>query len=417
MIPTPNFREELKVIAGGTEDIIKEILRVYRKYLPQLKEFSKNFQVPCKCPVKVAEKIWWFLKQNLCYQKDPKGVQYIKSPARALHDGFGDCKTFSIVAMSILHHLGIKAFFRFTTYNPDRNYHHVYVVIPHGNDENDEIKLDATWHSFNSEKLPYIKKLDVMPDIYEVSGIEGAGMGEIAEIANASESVKAEIRKELENMKAFLDKYSQNEKEKQLLNDVITAFDTAFFEGAILKAIENSEMDVFYTTILRVFRGVEKAQRGVEIGALPVAAGVAVGRGVVNFVRRGGLKKVGNVAKNVFRRKSKNLSLPKGAKQRSGLLGRLIDKAKSKIKQVQQGEQQPEQDTTQEQAPNTQEQTPNTNLNLQTQNLRASSPEAQDPTNQAQGQGQTLGLNQQQTGTPPMLWVALAAGVFLLMKK
>ncbi|PKQ66048.1 transglutaminase domain-containing protein [Raineya orbicola] len=417
MIPTPNFREELKVIAGGTEDIIKEILRVYRKYLPQLKEFSKNFQVPCKCPVKVAEKIWWFLKQNLRYQKDPKGVQYIKSPARALHDGFGDCKTFSIVAMSILHHLGIKAFFRFTTYNPDRNYHHVYVVIPHGNDENDEIKLDATWHSFNSEKLPYIKKLDVMPDIYEVSGIEGAGMGEIAEIANASESVKAEIRKELENMKAFLDKYSQNEKEKQLLNDVITAFDTAFFEGAILKAIENSEMDVFYTTILRVFRGVEKAQRGVEIGALPLAAGVAVGRGVVNFVRRGGLKKVGNVAKNVFRRKSKNLSLPKGAKQRRGLLGRLIDKAKSKIKQVQQGEQQPEQDTTQEQAPNTQEQTPNTNLNLQTQNLRASSPETQDPTNQAQGQGQTLELNQQQTGTPPMLWVAFVAGVFLLMKK
>ena len=287
-LPLPDFKETLVLANGNTEDIISQILRVYEKYAPQLKEFAQGFQVPCKCPEKVAAKIWHWIKANIKYQRDPKGVQYIKSPARTIYDGFGDCKTYSIVAMSILQHLGIRAAFRFTSYSQEKPFHHVYVVIPHGNQE---ILLDAVWHTFNAEKQPIIKRKDVMPEIYEVSGI-----GEIGEIANAMGSVREEIRKELEDMRVFLQKHSINEKEKQIIANVTATFGTGLFPEAIIRAIETSDIAIFYTTVLNALRMADAPAKA-EIGLLPLAAGLAAGRGIARFVANGGLRKAGNLVK------------------------------------------------------------------------------------------------------------------------
>jgi hypothetical protein len=295
-VPNPKFEQKLTVPNGVTEDIVSEILRVYQKYLPQLKEFAQGFQVPCRCPEKIAKKIWYWIKDNIKYKRDPKGVQYIKSPARTIWDGYGDCKTYSIVAMSILHHLGIKAKFRFTSYSDEKPLHHVYVVIPHGKGE---ILLDAVWHTFNSEKTPIIKKRDIMPEIYEVAGV--AAVGEIGEIANAMESIKQEIHKEIKDMRAFLNKFSINEKEKQIIANVDDTFGSGLFSEAILRAIEESEIKIFYTTILHALRMAEAPSKA-EIGVLPLAAGLAAGRGIVRFVQSGGLRKVGNTVKGIVKR-------------------------------------------------------------------------------------------------------------------
>jgi len=295
-VPNPKFEQKLTVPGGNTNDIVSEILRVYHKYLPQLKDFAQGFQVPCPCPEKVAEKIWYWIKANIRYKRDPKGVQYIKSPARTIWDGFGDCKTYSIVAMSILHHLGIKALFRFTSYSDKKPLHHVYVVIPHGNRE---ILLDAVWHKFNQEKTPIIKKKDIMPEIYEVAGIEG--IGEIGEIASVMPSVREEIRKELVDMRNFLQKYGLNEQERQIINNLVDTFDTDLFQENLIRAIEQSQMEIFYTTVLNAMRMID-APRKAEIGVLPLAAGLAAGRGVVRFIRGGGLRRVGKTTRNVIKR-------------------------------------------------------------------------------------------------------------------
>jgi len=292
LLPAPLGVKNLSVIAGNTEDIVSEILRVYKKYVPQLKEFAQGFQVPCRCPEKVAEKIWYWIKSNIRYQRDPAGVQWIKSPAKTIQDGYGDCKTYSIVTMSILHHLGIKAFFRFASYKPEKPLHHVYVVIPHGEKE---IIIDAVWHSFNQQKEPIIKKRDIMPDIYEIAGMDDvAGYDDelIAGIGELNEGSKTEIKNELLIMNDFLKKNSKDETEKKIIQNVVDTWATPLFEEALISAIEQSEMKLFYTTVLRMYR-LGSALGKAEIGFIPLGLAVKGGLAAFKFIKNGGLKKLG----------------------------------------------------------------------------------------------------------------------------
>lgn len=303
LLPRPLGVRNLSVIAGNTEDIVSEILRVYKKYLPQLKDFAQGFQVPCKCPEKVAEKIWYWIKSNIRYQRDPQGVQWIKSPAKTIQDGFGDCKTYSIVTMSILHHLGIKAFFRFTSYKPEKPLHHVYVVIPH---QNKEIIIDAVWHSFNAEKLPIIKKRDIMPDIYEIAGIDDiAGYDDvIAGIGELNGGTNTEIKNELLIMRDFLTKNAKSGDEKKIIQNVVDTFGTPIFEESLISAIEQSEMKLFYTTVLRMFR-LTKSMQDAEVGLIPLGLAVKGGLAAFKFIKNGGLKKIGAFFRN--RKERRNL--------------------------------------------------------------------------------------------------------------
>lgn len=386
-LPEPLGIMKLTVPDGNTEDIVSEILRVYKKYKHQFKDFAQGFQVPCKCPEKVAAKIWYWLKANIRYQRDPKGKQYIKSPAITVQQGYGDCKTLSIITMSILHHLGIKAYFRFTSYNPDKPLHHVYVVIPHGNQE---ILIDAVWYKFNQEKKPIIKKRDIMPDIYEVAGVEG--IGEIGEIASIAEQSKDVVRQELTQMRDFISKYSLNEVEKQTINNVLDTYGTTLWNQTIDNAIQNSEMKLFYRTVKDLQTMLEAPSKS-EIGVLPLAAGLAAGKGAIRFLKNGGLKKIGKAAKGIFKKGGgkglKNivskLKKNKDASPKRRFLGKFVDKVKSKIKQIK--ERNPNSNTSQEQA--------QTDTNVTEENVRLQPDQEATNTNTQQNGGTKIAVSKQ----------------------
>jgi hypothetical protein len=113
-----------------------------------------------------AKAVWLFLKNYIKYVKDPDETQMIRLPARFVADRQGDCKSYSLLAASVLAALGYKVAFRYASYKKlDPTPSHVYVVMP---DEN--IIVDGCYKFFNKEKKP-LHYSDYIMDVLTLSGI------------------------------------------------------------------------------------------------------------------------------------------------------------------------------------------------------------------------------------------------------
>lgn len=153
---------------GDTQDIINTVLFANKRpeHLADTKELAKTLKG--KTDLETAHNIWKFVKTNIKYILDPIGEQYIKAPNKTLSDGFGDCKSRSVLITSLLSNNGIKNGYRFASYHLTRPISHVYVIA---NINNQIIVLDADMNSFNQEKKYTLKK-DYMSSIAYVAGIE-----------------------------------------------------------------------------------------------------------------------------------------------------------------------------------------------------------------------------------------------------
>lgn len=123
---------------GYNEDVVKNEIACYELWKDQPLELVKHLtgSVDEKC-----EAIFAYLVENVTYKLDDEGMQYIKSPARLLADGEGDCKSLTMFVACCLHCLGIKHIIRFVNYDGGKQYTHVYPVAIDEN--NREIILDA----------------------------------------------------------------------------------------------------------------------------------------------------------------------------------------------------------------------------------------------------------------------------------
>lgn len=123
---------------GVNDDVIACELACYEKWKNQPRELVQDLvgSVDEKC-----EAIFGYLTENVVYKLDDAGNQYIKSPARLLADGCGDCKSLTMFIACCLHCLGIEHIIRFVNYDGGKQYTHVYPVAI---DEcGKEIVLDA----------------------------------------------------------------------------------------------------------------------------------------------------------------------------------------------------------------------------------------------------------------------------------
>ncbi len=168
VVPQPDYKRDY-IGRGKTADIMQEVLDCFQSTKEQTKDFAGQFSRPGKKAT--AKAVWQYIRRNIRYVLDPPGQQLIKTPARTIADGYGDCKSYSVLAASLLYNLGIGVKFRFVSFSkPEPS--HVYIVVLDGSKE---YPLDACLPAFNQEK-PYKFKIDKMPtDIYRLSGLEGFG--------------------------------------------------------------------------------------------------------------------------------------------------------------------------------------------------------------------------------------------------
>jgi hypothetical protein len=164
----PDGRETVIMGKGYTPDIMNAILDEFNQSWKQVKqgEWAEQFRrKDVRSTIKALHNWRW---ANLKYIEDPAGVQYIKSPARIVADGYADCKGFSILAASILTALDIPVFFRFVSFQKnDPTYTHVYLAVM---EQGTLIPVDWCLREPFVEK-PFAHKQDMATKIIRLSGI------------------------------------------------------------------------------------------------------------------------------------------------------------------------------------------------------------------------------------------------------
>lgn len=149
------------LMTGLNKDVVTSVKGCYDKWKDQPGEIVRDLE-----GLDLREQCWCifnYLLENVNYREDEAGYQWIKSPARLLRDGVGDCKSMSLFVASCLHCLNRNGVFRFVNFDGGSQWTHVYVVVP---DDGDELIIDAVERDDNGNPVfdyarPYKRKLDI----------------------------------------------------------------------------------------------------------------------------------------------------------------------------------------------------------------------------------------------------------------
>jgi hypothetical protein len=157
--PKPENRSVTIAENGYNDDIISGINMAFYQAVAQTRAMAQAFKGFNR--LASAFNVWSFIKQNVKYNRDPDGMQMIKLPSRLLHEKEtgGDCKSFTLLAGSLLKNLGYPVCFRYVSYNNDPTPSHIYCLTY--DKDNSPIIVDAVYKKFNAE-VPYRHKRDYL---------------------------------------------------------------------------------------------------------------------------------------------------------------------------------------------------------------------------------------------------------------
>ena len=133
---------------GDLDDIIQTIMEADRrsegfttKFAPFLRGNTDR---------RTLRNVWAFIRKHIRYQKDRPNDEIIKSPGATWMDGYGDCKSFSVMSGSLLRDLGFDYKYRVVFYDEDYpEQGHIYPVVVLADGE--EVIVDSVYHSFDQE--------------------------------------------------------------------------------------------------------------------------------------------------------------------------------------------------------------------------------------------------------------------------
>lgn len=179
---SPNGKKRLITSNQSTNDIIREIQACHKIYGPEYDKGSKHFWAGDA--ESTAKGLFDFLKKNVDRKTEPIDVQTSTSPAALLHRGHGDCKHYASFVAGVADSLRraghpIEVFYRFASYKPGKDYHHVFAVIL--DEDGTEYWVDPVLPSFNYRGKKPVKHTDRSPgtaaigSLYRLSGIDDAG--------------------------------------------------------------------------------------------------------------------------------------------------------------------------------------------------------------------------------------------------
>jgi len=213
MIAAATNTNKVKYRNGNTTDIMHEVVDCFKDSHTQVADFAS--QLKGRTVEDTCNNVWSFIKHNITYKIDPAGVQWIKTPARLWSDKNGDCKSFSVMAASLLAHNGITPTFRFTSYSRlDNTPTHVYVVVKQPNKK--EIIIDAVYTGFNQQKPYTFKKDYTMTKISRLSGLEETQITMVS--SPASRAAAAQLQKLISDRDALIAANNYTAKDAALYN-------------------------------------------------------------------------------------------------------------------------------------------------------------------------------------------------------
>ena len=154
------------LMSGVNSDIVNCWKQCYEQFKDQPQDIVADIRnegtIDEKC-----QAIFGYMVCNTHYRLDNDGEQLIKSPARLLADGCGDCKSYTMFICSCLHCLGIPHKARFVNFDGGSQYTHVYPVAI--DEQGNEIIMDAC--ELDTDGVPlydYARRYTKKKDIYYV---------------------------------------------------------------------------------------------------------------------------------------------------------------------------------------------------------------------------------------------------------
>lgn len=114
------------LMAGLNSDIVNCWERCYEEFKEQPRTIIDSFRR--HSTDSTCQAIFKYMVERTYYKLDREGEQLIKSPARLISDGYGDCKSYTMFIASCLHCLGIPCIVRFVNFDGGKQYTHVYPV-------------------------------------------------------------------------------------------------------------------------------------------------------------------------------------------------------------------------------------------------------------------------------------------------
>lgn len=146
---------------GDNKDVVTNLLACYEKWKKQPADLVRDLR-----GATIDDRCWAifeYLTSHVVYKLDAPGCQYIKSPARLLKDGNGDCKSLTMFLACCLHCAGIKHIIRFVNFDGGAQYTHVYCVALDERGQEiilDMCELDDDGYILYNYARPFAKKQD-----------------------------------------------------------------------------------------------------------------------------------------------------------------------------------------------------------------------------------------------------------------
>lgn len=181
LVSRPNNDLVVRYEDGITSDIQKEIYEVARISRGSTVALSRKLKD--KTDLETLRNVWAFTRQ-IKYKLDPVGQQWVKTPNRTIHDGYSDCKSYSILIHTLLTELSIPNGFRFHAYRPGPVTHIFNYAVLNGK----KVMVDACLSEFGKE-ASHLRSEEFMPQISRLSGPGIMGPADLgAVLGNISEN-------------------------------------------------------------------------------------------------------------------------------------------------------------------------------------------------------------------------------------
>lgn len=156
LIDAPNNKAQHITTYQNADDIIRQLKRAEFESRPTSAKLAKVFNESDK--MKVAAKVWHFLRTQIFYYAEPKTNQSAKTISRFISDKTGDCKHFAVFSVGVLNAAGIPAWFTFIGQQKGiKKPNHAYATALI---DGKFVTIDACRKKFNSE-ADYFYKWDV----------------------------------------------------------------------------------------------------------------------------------------------------------------------------------------------------------------------------------------------------------------
>lgn len=157
-IPTPLMKSQLVTKNQTAGDIARLLLIAEKDSRPYVAKLIPFFRTRNR--KEVCKRLWYFLRSNINYVKEPPSRQTAKTINRIISDGYGDCKHYATFSVSILRALGIPCVFRLASFdysNPSPTHAYCVAFI-----NGEEVYIDPCIKRFDQE-CAYKHKHDLKP--------------------------------------------------------------------------------------------------------------------------------------------------------------------------------------------------------------------------------------------------------------